>query len=131
MAIISETMVIHGDFVGDEDVRIEGQIEGSISLPNHALNISASARVNAVVRVRTANVEGELEGDLQATESVVLRSSARVQGNISAPSVALEDGNWFCGTIDMEPEESGSISDLISTSNSSGAGENDHGDEAA
>lgn len=131
MAIISKTMVIRGDVVGDEDVRIEGRIEGTISLPNHALNIAASARVNAAVTVRAANIEGELDGDVQATESIVLRSGARVQGNISARSVALEDGNWFCGTIDMDLEESGSILERTSTSTSSDAGKGDHSDEAA
>ena len=131
MAIISKTIVVRGDVVGDEDMHIEGQVEGTIALPNHTLNIAAGARVNATVTVRAANVAGDFDGNVQATESVVLRSGARVRGNISARSVALEDGNWFCGTIDMEPEESESTPDLSSTSTSSVAAESNRSDEAA
>ena len=58
---------------------------------------------NATVNARVINVEGRVEGDLHGEEQVVLKRSANVQGNITAPRVTLEDGAKFKGSIDMDP----------------------------
>jgi cytoskeletal protein CcmA (bactofilin family) len=101
-ATIGPSITIKGDVTGDEDLVIQGKIEGKVDLAQHNVTIGPEGRVKADVYGRSVIVEGEVKGDLQGTEQIILRNSANVQGNISAPRVALEDGASFRGGIEME-----------------------------
>ena len=103
-ATIGPSIRIQGDLSGDEDLLVEGQVEGKIDLRQNGVTIGKSGRVRADVYGRTISVEGEVEGNLFADEQIVVRHSGRVQGNLTAPRVSLEDGAKFKGTIDMEPK---------------------------
>ena len=102
-AIIGPTIVVKGELSGDEDVVIAGEFEGGIDLPNNALTVQKSGRVNANVRADTVEVEGELRGDVIGGDKVVIANTGRMQGNITSPRVILEDGAKFKGSIDMDP----------------------------
>jgi cytoskeletal protein CcmA (bactofilin family) len=86
---------------GDEDLMIQGRIEGTVTLKQHNVTVGAEGTVRASIHGRTVTVEGDVEGDLRGEEQVVLRQNARLQGNIQAPRVTLEDGATFRGGIDM------------------------------
>ena len=101
-ATIGPSITIKGDVTGDEDLVIEGRVEGTIDLKKHNVTVGPEGRVKADIFGRIVVIEGEVEGDLRGQEQIVLRRSARVQGNITAPRVALEDGATFRGGIDME-----------------------------
>ena len=101
-ATIGPSIKIKGDVTGDEDLLIQGRIEGKVNLGKHNVTIGADGHVKADVQGRTVVVEGQVEGDLNAKEQIVLRHSARVEGSISAPRVTLEDGAVFRGGIEME-----------------------------
>lgn len=101
IATIGRSIRIKGDVTGDEDLLIQGHVDGSVKLEQHAVTVGANGRVHASISARIVTVEGEVEGNLTAEERVVLRSSARVQGDIEAPRVVLEDGASFRGGIDM------------------------------
>lgn len=100
-AIIGPSIVIHGEVSGSEDLLIQGQIDGSVSLGAHSVTVGGGGRVNAHISGRVITIEGEVEGDLTAQEQIVLRGSARVLGDIKAPRVVLEDGASFRGLVDM------------------------------
>jgi len=100
-AIIGPSINIKGDVSGDEDLLIQGRIDGTVNLKKHNVTVGSDGRVKADIFGRSVTVEGEVEGDLHGDEQIVLRQSARVQGNISAPRVSLEDGASFRGSIDM------------------------------
>jgi cytoskeletal protein CcmA (bactofilin family) len=100
-AIIGPSIMIHGEVSGDEDLLIQGHIDGSVELEQHALTVGAEGRVKADIKARVITVEGEVEGNLRARDQVVLRSQARVKGDITAPRVVLEDGANFRGLVDM------------------------------
>ena len=100
-ASIGRSISIRGDVTGDEDLLIQGRVEGSIDLANHAVTIGAEGEVKASVTGRVVIVEGTVEGDIHSEEQVVLRASARVQGDIIAPRLVLEDGARFRGGVDM------------------------------
>ncbi len=100
-ATIGPSIRIRGDVSGDEDLLVQGQIEGSVDLTQHSVTIGAEGRVRANVSGRSVVVEGEVNGDLQGLEQVILRRSAKVQGNITSPRVIIEDGASFRGGIDM------------------------------
>ena len=100
-ATIGPSIVIRGEVTGDEDLIIQGQVDGSVTLDAHAVTIGDGGRVKAGIRGRVITVEGDVEGDLTAQEQIVLRGTARVQGDLKAPRVVLEDGATFRGLVDM------------------------------
>jgi cytoskeletal protein CcmA (bactofilin family) len=100
-AIIGPSIAIRGDVTGDEDLTIQGRVEGTVTLKQHNLSIGPEGKVDASIHARTVTVDGEVKGDLKGEEQVVLRKTARVQGNIQAPRVTVEDGARFRGGVDM------------------------------
>ena len=101
-AIIGPSIAIKGDVSGDEDLVIQGRVEGTVDLSKHNVTIGPNGRVKADVNGRTVVVEGEVEGDLHGKEQIILRHTAKVVGSIIAPRVALEDGAVFRGGIEMD-----------------------------
>ncbi len=106
-ATIGRSITIRGEVSGDEDLLIQGRIDGSVDLQAQSVTVGREGRVKADITGRVVTVEGEVEGDLKAQEQVILRGSARVEGDITAPRVVLEDGASFRGLVDMrDPTES-------------------------
>lgn len=113
MAVIGRSIQIVGDLRGDEDLRIEGDIEGNIHLPNHSLTIGAEGRIRADAYAKSVIIEGEIHGDIYGSECVTIRAKARVMGNILAARVSLEEGARFKGSIDMDPQSIKSALDKV------------------
>ncbi len=103
-ATIGPSIQISGDVTGNEDLRIDGRVEGTVSLSDNALTVGKEGQINATVNARAIFVEGKVEGDLKGDVQVVVHGSGNVRGNIAAPRVTLEDGCKFKGSIDMDVE---------------------------
>jgi len=103
-AVIGRSIHMNGDLRGEEDLRIEGDVSGTIQLKGNSLTIGKDGKIRADVYAKTITVDGLMEGDLYGSERVTIRKSARVLGNITAPRVSLEDGARFKGSIEMDPE---------------------------
>ena len=103
VAVIGSSIQINGDLRGDEDLRIEGNVTGTVELKNSVLTIGKEGKVTAGVYAKSIAVDGETKGDLYATERVSVHVNARVQGNIIAPRVSIEEGAHFKGSIEMDP----------------------------
>lgn len=108
LAVIGSTVVIKGDLAGEEDLLIEGRLEGKIESRSHKVTIGRNGRIKGDVYAKTITVEGTVEGNLYGDEQLIVRQSGNVRGNIVAPRVALEDGSNFKGSIDMSPKEKSS-----------------------
>jgi len=106
-AIIGPSITIHGDVTGEEDLVIQGKVDGKVDLKQHNVTIGKDGRVKADIFGRLIQVEGEVDGNLFGDEQVVVRQSGQVEGNITAPRVTLEDGCRFKGSINMEPKGAG------------------------
>ena len=105
-ATIGRSITIRGDVSGDEDLLIQGRVDGSVDLKQQSVTVGQEGRVKANIAGRVVIVEGEVEGDLQAEEQIILRSTATVKGDITASRVVLEDGASFRGGVDMgDPSE--------------------------
>ncbi len=102
-ATIGPSIKIKGDLSGDEDLLIQGHVNGEIRLSKNKVTIGESGRVQADVYGKNIQVEGQVKGNLYGDEDVIVRASGRVQGNIVGPRVTLENGANFKGSIDMEP----------------------------
>jgi cytoskeletal protein CcmA (bactofilin family) len=109
-AVIGASIRIQGELAGGEDLLIEGRIEGTIELAQHALTVGAKGRIAGSAHARAIHVEGEVDGNLTADEALVLRKSARVKGDLSSPRVVIEDGARFKGSIDMETKRGATAS---------------------
>jgi cytoskeletal protein CcmA (bactofilin family) len=101
-ATIGPSIFIKGDLAGEEDLIIEGRVEGRVDLRQHNLTVGKNGRVKADLVGRVVTVEGEVDGNVFAEEQAVVRTSGTVHGNITSPRVTLEDGSKFKGSIDME-----------------------------
>ena len=104
-AIIGPSISIKGTLAGEEDVMIQGQVEGKIALKNNNITVGKNGRIKADIYGKVISIEGEIEGNLFGEEKIVLRQSAVVRGNMLAPRVHLEDGAQFKGSIDMNAKE--------------------------
>jgi cytoskeletal protein CcmA (bactofilin family) len=102
-AIIGPSITIKGDITGEEDLEVQGNLEGNISIKKHTVTVAQSGRVKADIQANAIHIAGEVKGNIIGDEEVVLRSSGRVLGNITAGRVTLENGSKFKGSIDMEP----------------------------
>jgi cytoskeletal protein CcmA (bactofilin family) len=105
-AVIGSTIKIKGEVSGDENLIIEGSVEGSVALSGHDLTIGQKGQVKADLNAKTVKVDGSVTGDITGAEKVIITKSGKVLGNIVAPRVTLEDGAKFKGSIDMDPGES-------------------------
>ena len=106
-ATIGRSITIKGDVTGDEDLYIQGRIDGTVNLKQHNVTVGPEGRVKANISGRTVTIEGEVNGDVRGQEQVALRSSSTVNGDIVSPRVVLEDGATFLGSIDMSGSKPG------------------------
>ena len=106
-SIVGPSMLVQGDMNGDEDLVVQGRIEGSITLKKNLVTVGKDGRVNATVNAKSIRVEGTVEGELRGKEQVIVTRTGSVSGNIVAPRVTLEDGCRFKGAIDMEGKDAG------------------------
>lgn len=104
--MIGPSIKIKGEVTGEEDLLIQGTVEGTVTLRDQEVSVGQSGKVRADIDARVVKIEGEVTGDIVGAEKVVISKSGNVSGNIVAPRVTLEDGAIFKGSIDMDPGES-------------------------
>jgi len=104
MAAIGPGVKINGRINSEEDLSIEGHVEGSIISETHEISVAVSGTLKADIRAKVVEIHGTVTGDIVGTEKVVVSQSGSVTGNIDAPRVVLEDGAKFKGSIQMDPD---------------------------
>ena len=100
---VGKSIVVRGELSGGEDLTINGIVEGKVELRDHVLTVGSHGRITAQVTAKTIVVLGHVTGNLIATENVDIKESGSVEGDIVAPRVAIADGSYFRGTIDIQP----------------------------
>jgi cytoskeletal protein CcmA (bactofilin family) len=100
-SVLGPSLRFKGELVADEDLLIQGQLEGSIE-HTRSLTIGTEGSVKGNINARIVIIDGTVEGDVHGVEAVTVRETARVRGNIFAPRVGLADGAKFTGRIDMD-----------------------------
>ena len=108
-ATIGPSIVIHGDVSGEEDLIVDGTVEGTVNFKDNNLVVSANGQVKANISARIIRIDGEVKGELHGSEQVVISPSGKVHGDIRAPRVDLEDGCTFRGSVEMETEKSPAV----------------------
>ena len=103
-AHLGRSVVIKGELSGSEDLYVDGQVEGTIELHGNSLIIGPSGQVRANVNAKAVIVQGKLEGNIHASERAELRKSAVAVGDIITQRVAIEDGAYFKGKVDIQKD---------------------------
>jgi cytoskeletal protein CcmA (bactofilin family) len=98
---IGESLVIKGDLSASEDLTVRGQVDGSITLPNHTLTVDAQAKLTANIAARAVVVVGNVKGKVTAGERLEIRASGSVVGDVVSPRLVIIDGGNLRGKVEM------------------------------
>ncbi|MGH9256762.1 MAG: bactofilin family protein [Vicinamibacterales bacterium] len=101
MASIPASLHVIGELHSEEDLLIEGRVEGDIHVLNAVLTIADQAQIDADIRGRQVHIRGTVRGTISASEQIEIGVSASVTGNVSANQVVILEGAQFNGRIDM------------------------------
>jgi cytoskeletal protein CcmA (bactofilin family) len=101
VSVLGKTLVFKGELSADEDIILQGRVEGSIH-HTQSVTVGIDGVVIGDTHARSIVVEGTVEGDLRGVVSVLIAATAKVRGNISAPRVGIMEGANFNGSVDMQ-----------------------------
>lgn len=104
-ANIGKTLVVKGHIRGQEDLLIDGRLEGDVELPENRLTIGVTGHVQGNVKAREIVILGTIQGNLEASERVEIKKNAKVIGDLKAPRPVIEDEAYFKGNVEtIRPE---------------------------
>jgi len=98
---LSKTVVLKGTITGNEDLYVDGKLEGSVELPNNTVTVGVNGQVQANVSAREVVILGKLNGNVSAADRVEIRAQGALTGDVSAARISIEDGAFFKGGIDI------------------------------
>jgi cytoskeletal protein CcmA (bactofilin family) len=93
--------MIKGQILSREDLYLDGEMEGTVEVPEHRLTIGPHAKLQASIRAREVVVLGSVNGNVEAIEKIDIRKDARLVGDIKTGGIVIEDGAFFKGSIDI------------------------------
>jgi cytoskeletal protein CcmA (bactofilin family) len=106
LALLGSTIVVKGEITSDEDLQIDGRVEGPVSLRGNRLTVGRSGQLNSEVTAREVIVYGNVSGNLRARDRVEIKKDGRVIGDIATARISIEDGAYFKGHIEIEHTQS-------------------------
>ncbi|MFZ3341802.1 MAG: polymer-forming cytoskeletal protein [Terriglobales bacterium] len=104
LARVGKSVVIKGEISGGEDLYVDGEIEGSIDLRSHSVTVGPNGKVKASVNAKSIVVQGKVDGSLTASDRLDLRKTAVVTGDVSTQRIAIEEGAFLKGKVDIQKE---------------------------
>jgi cytoskeletal protein CcmA (bactofilin family) len=102
------SVTIAGEIVTSEDLVIEGHVNGSVSAPDRLVTVSATGSVRGRVFARTVVIEGAVQGDVTASALIDVAERARVEADLCSPAVAIAQGAFLVGKVDMRHADAAS-----------------------
>jgi cytoskeletal protein CcmA (bactofilin family) len=119
-ATIGKSLVVKGEVTGSESLYIDGKVEGAINLPGNRVTVGRNGQVAANITAREVVVLGKVRGNISASDRVDIRSEGSLTGDVAAARIAIEDGAYFKGGIDIrKPGDSKGGTTSSSSSSSS------------
>lgn len=100
-AQLGRSVFIRGELSGSEDVYVDGQVEGTIQLNGNSLTIGPNGRIRANISAKNVTVNGSVDGNIEAGERTDLRKSAVVKGDVKTRRIAIEEGAYFTGKMEI------------------------------
>lgn len=112
MAYLGASLVVKGDISGEEDLQIDGTVQGPITLQDKRLTVGRTAHLKSKIVAREVVVFGEVTGDLQARDRIEIKKNGSVVGNLTTARIMIEDGAYFKGAIEIARRASPAIPEL-------------------
>ncbi len=110
-ARLGASIQIKGQVTGDEDLQIDGKVDGPISLRGHELIVGSTAQLNSEIHAGEVVVAGKVVGNVHARGRVDIKKDGSVTGDISTARISIEDGAHFKGRIEIDPTKSQAAAD--------------------
>ena len=104
--ILGQAVLVKGNLSGKEDLLIEGQCEGTLDFQDHCLTVGPQGQVKSEIHAREVVIHGTVNGKISAKDRVEIRKTGNVVGDIVSATVAIEDGAFFKGSIEIVREGS-------------------------
>lgn len=117
-ARLGASLHVKGEITGNEDLAIDGSVEGLVHLEDRKLTVGASARLTADIIAREVVVYGNVKGNLRARDRIEIKKDGSVIGDLTTARIMIEDGAYFKGSIEIDKAGEGSESDEKSASRS-------------
>lgn len=102
--IIGKGNIINGDFQAGKSVRLDGEIDGNVTVGG-LLVIGSAGKITGNVEAAVAIVGGEVVGDIVAPDKIEITETARVIGNLKTNVIVIDEKAIFQGQLDMYQEE--------------------------
>lgn len=102
LACLGATIVVKGEISSEEDLQIDGKVEGPISLRGSRLTVGRTAQLNSEINAREVIVYGNAAGNLRARDRVEIKKDGQVIGDITTTRISIEEGAYFKGHIEIE-----------------------------
>ncbi len=115
-------MKIVGEVTSDEELYLEGDLDGQLNLKNR-LTIGPNSKVNANIKAREIVVFGTIKGNVESESRVSLRTGASIVGDIKTAGIVIEDGAYFKGGIDISKAGNGENGKASAKAQSASAGQ--------
>jgi cytoskeletal protein CcmA (bactofilin family) len=104
-ATIGKAVKINGQIVSQEDLYVDGDVEGTVELNHHKLTIGPNGKVHAAIKAREVVALGSIQGNVEASDKIEIRKDAKLIGDIKTARIIIEDGAYFKGSIDIVKPE--------------------------
>lgn len=117
MANIGKSITINGDVSGDEDLIIEGRVDGRIDLQNHHLTVGPNGEIRAEIAAKQVTIIGKVSGNVVASERAEVQEAGRLDGDLQAPVLSIQEGALINGAVTMK-----GVSSSVAPSAQAGAG---------
>jgi cytoskeletal protein CcmA (bactofilin family) len=100
VAAIGQTMRLRGEIYSDEELFLDGEIEGTLEV-RHRLTIGPNGKVKANIKAKELVVRGSIQGNVEAAERILIMTGASIVGDVKTAGIVIEDGAYFKGGIDI------------------------------
>jgi cytoskeletal protein CcmA (bactofilin family) len=114
-ARLGASLHVKGEITGNEDLAIDGSVEGLVHLEDRKLTVGASARLTADIIAREVVVYGNVKGNLRARDRIEIKKDGSVIGDLTTARIMIEDGAYFKGSIEIDKAGEGSDDDKSSS----------------
>ncbi len=104
-ASIGKAVKVNGQIYSQEDLYVDGEVEGALELVEHKVTVGPNGRVRAGIKARDVVVLGNIQGNVEASDKIEIRKDAKLVGDIRTARIIIEDGAYFKGSIDIVKPE--------------------------
>lgn len=98
---LGKSVMIKGELSASEDLTLYGQMEGSVTLPNHTLTIGPHADIKAAIAAKSVVIMGAVTGNVTAGEKIEIQNTGSIQGDVVSPRLSIADGGCLRGKVQM------------------------------